>query len=194
MLGRYPSSCVVRPDSWHCVWVGALNSDAGYGWVTKLLHWLTAVALAGQFLLGYAMEELSEGLTDGDGEDVLVFVHGWVGGGILALAVLRVLWRLATPLPPWSPRLSGRDRVLQTWTERALLTLLFLTPGTGLALLFLSGAERETGKDAEWQPPYDLVEDDALLTAHVCCHIAFYVTLAMHIGLVLRRRTLTRMA
>ncbi len=169
----------------------ALNSDAGYGWVTKLLHWLTVLALAGQFVLGYSMAELSEGLTDG--EDLLVFVHGWVGGGILALAVLRVLWRLATPLPPWSPRLSRTDRVVQTWTERALLTLLFLTPGTGLALLFLSGEDREIGKDREWQPPYDVVDDDVLLTAHVCCHIAFYVTLAAHIVLVVRRRTLARM-
>ena len=32
------------------------NGDHGYGAVTKLLHWLTVVAIAGQFLVGYTMD------------------------------------------------------------------------------------------------------------------------------------------
>jgi cytochrome b561 len=32
------------------------NGDHGYGVVTKLLHWLTVAAIAGQFLVGYAMD------------------------------------------------------------------------------------------------------------------------------------------
>jgi cytochrome b561 len=32
------------------------NGDHGYGFVTKLLHWLTVAAIAGQFLVGYLMD------------------------------------------------------------------------------------------------------------------------------------------
>lgn len=186
-----------------------VSSDAGYGWVSKALHWLVVLAMSGQFVLGYGMEALSEGLSedggggghrgrsDGgggrDGDDLLVFAHAWVGGGILVLGLLRLAWRLGTPLPPWSARLGPRDRVVQTWTERGLLSLTCLVPLSGLALLFLSGEDRDIGNDREWQPPFELMDDDALLAVHVACHIAFYVVVAVHIGLVLRRRTLARM-
>jgi cytochrome b561 len=40
------------------------NGRHGYGAVTKLLHWLTVAAFAGQFLVGYSMA------TDADVADV----------------------------------------------------------------------------------------------------------------------------
>jgi hypothetical protein len=57
-------------------------------------------------------------------------------------------------------------------TERVLLGLLFVVPVTGLALV---------------------LGDDDWLALHVTAHIAFFVALAAHVGLVLRRGLLPRM-
>jgi cytochrome b561 len=170
--------------------------SAGYHVVTKLLHWLTVVALVGQLLLGYTMEGLSESLTEadeGDADEALVFLHAWVGGAILVLGVLRLLWRKASTLPPWAPQLSERDRRLAHRTEQALYALLFLMPATGLALLFLSGEEREVTPERDWQPPFELVEDDLLLAAHIGSHVLLYIAVVVHVALAVRRRTVHRM-
>lgn len=157
-----------------------------------MLHWLTVVALVTQFSLGYAMEGLAERFVsdDSDSDETLVFVHACVGIAILCLAVLRVAWRRATPLPPWSERLNEADRRVENVTERLLYVLLFAIPASGLALLFLSGEERDIGR--EWQPPYDLLDADVLLTAHITGHVVFYLVLLVHVGLAVRRRTLRR--
>lgn len=92
-----------------------VSTEQGYGTVTKLLHWLTFGLLVAQFVLGYGMESFAEALFEDDssghggdrtraGDEQLVFVHAWVGGAILALAVIRVVWRWSTPLPDWSDR------------------------------------------------------------------------------------------
>jgi len=94
---------------------------------------------------------------------------------------------------PWAEQLSGRDRRLAHRTEQALYLLLFVIPATGLALLFLSGEERDAAVDQEWHPPFVLVDDDLLLPAHVLSHVAFNLVLAAHVGLAIRRGTLTRM-
>lgn len=171
------------------------NGPTGYGAVTKTLHWLTVFLLATQFAVGYGIETASawvSGTDDSDADEAAVFVHGWLGGAILLLATVRLAWRLATPLPPWSERLSEADRRLANRTEQLLYLLLFVIPGTGLALLLLSGEARDIAEDREWLPPYELVEADVLLATHVIAHITFYLALTVHIGLSLRRGTLAR--
>ena len=60
-------------------------------------------------------------------------------------------------------------------------------------MLFLSGEERDVAGDREWQPPYDVVGDDTALAVHIGGHVVLYAALAVHVGLALRRRTLSRM-
>ncbi len=144
----------------------ARNGASGYGWVTRLLHWMTLVLLLAQFVLGYAME----GLAD------------WLLGEMDSLGHGR---------GDDDERLTELDRRIERLAELALYWLLVLVPASGLALLFLSGKEREVSH-GEWQPPYDLVGDDVLLALHVAGHIAFYVVLLAHAGIAVRRRTLGR--
>ena len=98
-------------------------------------------------------------------------LHVALGLTILALAIARVLWRRHAGLPPWAATLSSSERFLAHWTEHALMLLLFLIPLTGLWLV--------------------LVSDDAL-SLHVASHIAFYVALATHVGLVLKHQLINR--
>ena len=180
--------------------MNARNTAAGYGWVTRFLHWLTLILMLGQFVLGYAMEGLGEWLLGemdslghgrGGGDERLVFAHAWLGSIILAIAFVRIGWRLTTPLPAWDERLTDLDRRIERLAELALYWLMVLIPTTGLALLFLSGEEREVS-DGEWLPPFDLIGDDVLLALHVAGHIAYFVALAFHVGIAVRRRTLGR--
>lgn len=183
-----------------------VSTEQGYGAVTKLLHWLTFLLLLAQFVLGYGMEGFAEALFEEDssghghggdrtraGDDQLVFAHAWLGGAILAVAVFRLVWRWATPLPSWSERLSSLDRAVEAWVEKVLYATLFVIPLSGIALLFFSGAERELADRREWLPPLDVVPDDLMLGAHIAGHVTFYVALTVHVGLSLRRRTLSRM-
>jgi len=170
------------------------NDDSGYGLITKSLHWLTVAALLAQFVVGYLLDDGSgrgrgrgrsgesghgrgRGGNDsfelgfGEDGDLLFTTHATLGLTILTLAVVRVLWRRLTPLPPWAPGLSSAEKVAATWTERALYLCLFLIPLTGLSLL--------------------LVSDD-LVAAHIATHVLFFVALAAHLGLVLKHQLLDR--
>jgi cytochrome b561 len=100
-------------------------------------------------------------------------VHLVLGVAVLALGVVRPLWRRVAGLPPWSEHLSAGQRRLATWTERALMSLLVLVPLTGLVLV-------GTG-------------DDAWLPLHVGAHLAFFVVLAAHLSTNLRPAVLRRM-
>ena len=80
-------------------------------------------------------------------------------------------WRWHSTLPPWAEGLSQVERTLAHWTERTLYVLLFAIPLSGLWLV--------------------LVSDDAL-AIHVAAHVAFFVTFAAHIGLVLKRQLINR--
>ena len=170
---------------------------AGYTPTTKALHWITALVLGAQFTVGYLLGDDGgrgrgrgrghgsgrgrgrggEESGGGDGgplgldDDGLLTLHIALGLTILALATARVLWRRHTGLPPWAETLSAAERALAHWTERALLLLLFVIPLTGLWLV--------------------LVSDDAL-AVHVASHIAFFVALSAHIGLVLKHQLINR--
>ena len=164
--------------------------------VTKLLHWLTVAALVAQFTIGYVMDdgsgrgrgrgrgrggESGHGRGRGGDDDVdlgfttaddrLVTVHVVLGLTILTLAIIRLMWRRNTPLPPWAPGLSSAERVFATWTERALYLSLLLIPITGLSLLLLS---------------------DDLLAAHITTHLLFFGALAAHLGLVMKHQLIDR--
>jgi cytochrome b561 len=126
--------------------------------------------------VGTAWSDLwSGGLADGNLVGGGLSLPGWhvlLGLTIVAVGVLRVVWRSTTPLPPWDPRLTETDRRVLHWAERILLALLFVVPATGIVLVVGNG---------------DLVP------LHVAAHLCFYAALAVHVGVVVRRRVVGRM-
>jgi len=121
--------------------------------------------------LGTAWADLWDGSIGVDGIS-LPELHILLGLAILLLGGHRVAWRMIAPLPPWDPRLTATDRRLAHVTERVLLSLMFVVPLTGLALVAVS---------------------DDLVALHIAAHIAFFVALGAHLLLVLRRGLLPRM-
>jgi len=160
----------------------------GYGVVTRVLHWLTVTVLITQFIVGYSLDVDGRGRGRGRGgesgrgrgrggglaifgDNRLLTLHVLIGVTILVLATVRLLWRQRTTLPPWAPGLSATERILAHWTERSLYVLLFVMPLSGLWLV--------------------LVNDDAV-AVHVASHIAFFVVVAAHVGLVLKHQLINR--
>lgn len=168
------------------------NGVHGYGLVTKSLHWSMVLAILTQFVVGFSMDAgdrgrgrgRGRGSGDGPGRgrggggyepfggNHLLTVHVILGGTILALAVIRLVWRVATPLPPWATTLTAGERTLAHWTERALYVLMFAIPLTGLWLV--------------------IADDDDARWPHVLTHIAFFVVFVLHVSLVLKHQMLDR--
>ncbi|QEO13824.1 cytochrome b [Agromyces intestinalis] len=169
-----------------------------HGVVARVLHWLTVLALLAQYLVGYAMtgaegvlEPWIEAAYDGD-EDLLLPVHVAIGCSILVLTTVRFAWRRIVTLPPWPATLSATGRRFASITERALYVLLFVTPASGLALILLSGEDWEVGDDVEWMSPLDVIDDDLLVVVHVTAQILLLVTIALHVGFVLKHQLVDR--
>jgi cytochrome b561 len=120
-------------------------------------------------VVGDALSRLFSGRAFGDGLSLPEW-HVLLGLSIIAVAVLRLLWRATTPLPPWAESLSARERALESVLEKALLALLLLVPASGL--LLVAGA--------------------APVALHVAAHIAFFAVLGLHVGLVLRHTVVRR--
>ncbi len=113
-------------------------------------------------------EDALDDRADDDGASDLHIVLGLL---ILALAVVRVVWRFAGSLPPWAPALSPVERTLEGWLEKGLMLLLFVIPISGLLLV---------------------AGDDDWLALHVGAHIAFFVVVGLHIALVLKHTIIQR--
>lgn len=167
------------------------NGQHGYGVVTRTLHWLIVVMITSQFVIGYLLDGDGSGRGRGRGrsgepgrgrgrggddvpfgDDTLLTVHVVLGTTILVVAVIRLVWRAKTPLPPWAPTLSAHERRLAHWTERALYACMFTIPITGLWLV--------------------VGDDDRVLTAHIATHIVFFVAVTAHVGLVAKHQLLDR--
>lgn len=175
------------------------NGAHGYGALTKVLHWLTVGALVVQVVVGLTMDtddpaaerreeraelleergedaaearvEAAEEAADAAGDRYVPPLHLALGLTIVLLAVLRLLWRRSTPLPPWAEHLSARERRLEGRLERAMLTLLLVVPATGLLMLVV-------GHD--WAP------------LHVAALLCLGAVVAVHVGLVLAHTVVRR--
>ena len=72
------------------------NSITRYSPVAIALHWLVALLVIAAFTLGVTMVEMP-GVTP---TKLRYFnYHKWIGVTVLALAVIRLLWRLSHPAP-----------------------------------------------------------------------------------------------
>jgi cytochrome b561 len=110
------------------------------------------------------------GTAFGDGLS-LPEVHVLLGLAVLLLALVRLVWRRTTPLPPWAEHLGPGERRLEAALETLLLAMLFVVPTTGL--LLVAGS-------------------DDLLPVHVAAQLTLLAAVALHVGLVLRHTVVRR--
>ncbi len=109
------------------------NSSDRYGIVTKLMHWLIAIAVIGMVaVMLYAKE-----LPRGDFKFYLYGIHKAFGLVLLVLMALRVLWHQISP----TPMLLGSTlhQRLGKLGHRLLYIVLFVMPISGMVMSHYGG-------------------------------------------------------
>jgi cytochrome b561 len=107
------------------------NTSSRYGAIAASLHWLIVAAILAEYFLA----EASEGQQDGPpGVTTAAGIHNSLGIAILALMVLRILWRFVE-LPPATPlQMKPHEIALARTVHIAFYCLLFAIPLSGWAL------------------------------------------------------------
>jgi cytochrome b561 len=111
-----------------------MQSNGRYSGVAITLHWLMALLILGNFCLGLYMADLPLSIQ----RLHLFNYHKWTGATILAIAALRLLWRL-THQPPAdlpAPRWQNQAAHIVHWS---LYALFFAVPLAGWAYSSASG-------------------------------------------------------
>ena len=112
------------------------NTEERWGSVSIGLHWVIAgLVLLVQVPAGIAMLRVEPGML----QDTLFTLHKNVGLIVLALAVFRLGWRLAHPVPALPEDLSGLQARLARLTHALLYALLFLLPVSGFLFTAFGG-------------------------------------------------------
>ena len=97
--------------------------------LSRILHWLMAALLLAMIFIGVSMV-----VSLGDYHR-LVAIHRPLGIIILVLAVIRVVNRMLTTLPPFPPTMSPRERRVATASERLFYFLMLALPLVGWGML-----------------------------------------------------------
>jgi len=112
------------------------NTPDHYGAIPLALHWAVAILVIGAWLTGDLDDLLAAGAPRAAG----LFVHMSMGLAIVALVVIRLLWRIGDPPP------APEHTVLGQWldhagrlTHYALYALLVAIPVVGITLQFARG-------------------------------------------------------
>jgi cytochrome b561 len=107
-----------------------------YSPVAQAAHWLTALLVALAWTLGVAGDEIPKGRY----RDIAHFIHMSAGEMIVALLLLRLVWRVIDPPPPAEITPAGsKSALLATLMQIALYLLIAAVAGAGVTLNFAGG-------------------------------------------------------
>lgn len=99
-----------------------------YDVVARTLHWLAAILIAAQFILGWTMPDVHRDTQPAG----LIAWHLAVGATLVLVVLLRVLWRCTHPAPPHTAITPVLRRLAGT-THALLYVLLVVVPLLGWA-------------------------------------------------------------
>jgi cytochrome b561 len=172
------------------------SAPTQFALLSRILHWLMAAMLLTMLFMGVTM------VASLGNYHLLVAVHRPLGILILILAIVRLLNRIFTTLPPFPPTMSLRERWLASASERLLYTLMILLPLVGWGLL--SAGHYPIIMFGRLQLPPILPTNPLLYAvlrkAHTLLALLLFLTFLTHLSsvlfhtLVLRDRLLHRMA
>jgi cytochrome b561 len=106
------------------------DSRTRWGIVSQLLHWLFAILLVVQVVLGL----IDRALPLGPARTAVIGTHKSLGITVLVLAMIRLLWRRANPVPDPLSDLKPKAQALARFAQVMLYVLLFAIPLNGWLL------------------------------------------------------------
>ncbi|WP_310496231.1 cytochrome b/b6 domain-containing protein [Sandarakinorhabdus sp.] len=148
--------------------IAAYNTNAGFGMVSRLLHWSSAVLMLSALPMGLFVTVLPPGRAD---RAEFLGAHVDVGLAVLALLAARRLWLLSSPAPASPGRLAAANKVL-------LYTALFALPLSGLFLASTGSAALPFSVPA-------LLPHGVAAKMHLGLAALFAAAFALHLGGVL---------
>lgn len=107
----------------------SLTTDPRYTRVAVALHWTIAACILFNLVTGFFMEGLK-----GEMKHIVVSLHASSGLTVLALSLVRVVWRLTHRPPPLDAHLSKPERVLAESVHGLLYILMIGVPLAGWAI------------------------------------------------------------
>ena len=171
------------------------NSATCYGSVSRFLHWSVVTLFAFQYLSAAIMTHLARdktllGLSQGD----LYNWHKSIGLVLLTLALARLIWRKATPLPDWAPVLSKTERAISHRNETLLYGCMFLLPLSGYLFVMAGNFGVKLFGLVNLPNPIGKQEGLALLAliVHIVTSYAAVIFIAWHVGLGLKHHCYDR--
>lgn len=144
--------------------MSATNTDDGYGWVTKCLHWVVFLLILNQFIVAAVMlhtppDETVAGYSQG----TLYNWHKSTGIITFVVVLLRFAWRTLTPLPEWAPRLGAGERRAIHVVERVLYAGMFVMPVSGF--VFVMAGDFGVNFFSTWELPRVIEPNETLAAA-----------------------------
>ena len=131
--------------------MSARNTGAGYGWVSRLVHWAMAVGILGMIGLGLRIATMQPRLSN----LWLYGLHKSIGLVLLALVLLRLAWHRLSPPPPLPAKLPAWQHATARMAHGGLYALMLAVPlcgwvasaatgidVTGSSVLYLVDTER----------------------------------------------------
>ena len=171
------------------------NSAARYGFVTKALHWIVFVLILNQFVVAAMMLNTPQGQTTaGFTQGTLYNWHKSIGLIVLAVALVRYIWRKTTPLPDYAPNLSDGEKRVLGWLEPTLYLCMFLMPISGFVFVMTGGYG--VNFFGVWHLPNFIGKHPAIEPiadwTHRLTALVLLVTLLVHWTLVFRHQWIHR--
>ena len=105
------------------------DQAANYGRVAVALHWLIGLALLGQIVFGFLLDDLAPRNTPA--RAAVINLHKSCGLVLLALIVLRLGWRLTHAPPPWPASMSVARQRAARFGHGALYACMLVLPLAG---------------------------------------------------------------
>lgn len=103
------------------------NRPERWGWVAQFLHWSIALAIIGLAIVGLTMGEMPN-----SPDKLKVYaLHKSVGLTVLVLVLVRLLWRVVDPRPPYPATIPRWQRRLSDLTHGLLYVLMLSMPLSG---------------------------------------------------------------
>ena len=163
------------------------NTEQGYGAVAVALHWLMAAVLVALLAMGLYIVSLPDVGFD-TRKIVLILYHKQLGLVALALAALRLAWRVGSALPSLAGTLPDWQKVIARFVHLCFYGLMFALPVTGWLMSSAAGIPVSLFGllDLPDLVPYSDYWFQAFIEIHKLLGYALIACIVIHAGAALR--------
>lgn len=176
---------------------GTVERDPRYGGVAMALHWLTAAAILLMLASGIAMTRMEPGMTAFN----LYQWHKALGITVLALTLIRIVWRFGHRPPPLPAAMPHWEKTGARLAHLGFYLLLLGLPLSGWLLVSVSPLNLPTSWFGLFLIPHlpapaemamRQMLNDWTSQAHVLAGWTLLTLLVLHVGAALRHSLILR--